>query len=99
MLSINQHFGKHCICHLQGKCVVGQVLESLGQAVGGELDLMVIGVAEERAAVQWERRILQTPDPKFLWQGVHWPNRLSHLHQDYRTRKRHQTGEPAVSGS
>jgi hypothetical protein len=28
MLSINQGFGKHYICHLQGECVVGRVLEA-----------------------------------------------------------------------
>jgi hypothetical protein len=32
MLSINQRFGKHCSCHLQGECVVGRVLEALYKA-------------------------------------------------------------------
>jgi hypothetical protein len=52
MLSIDQYFGKHCSCHLQGECVVGRVLETLGS----ELDLMVlIGGTEEWAIIQWER--------------------------------------------
>jgi hypothetical protein len=58
MLSINQRFGIHFSCHLQGECVcvVGLVLER--QAEGGELDLMVlIGGAEEWAAIQWEKSI------------------------------------------
>jgi hypothetical protein len=57
MLSINQCFGRHCCYHLQGKFVVGQVLEALSRA-GGELDLMVlIGRAEVWAAIQWEKGI------------------------------------------
>jgi hypothetical protein len=53
MLSIIQHFGKHCSCHLQRECVVvGRFWKRyIGQTVGGDLDLMVlIGGAEERAA-------------------------------------------------
>jgi hypothetical protein len=58
MLKIIQRFGKHCICHLQGEYVmVGRFWKPyIGQAIGGELDLMVlIGGAEERAAIQWEK--------------------------------------------
>jgi hypothetical protein len=32
MLSIDQHFGKHCIFHLHGECVVGRVVEALYRA-------------------------------------------------------------------
>jgi hypothetical protein len=54
MSSINQCFGKHCSCHLQGECVVRRVLEALYRAgPGGELHLMVlISRAEESAAPQ-----------------------------------------------
>jgi hypothetical protein len=55
MLKNIQCFGKHCSCHLQGKSVtVGHFWQSyIGQAVGGELDLMVlIGGAREHAAIQ-----------------------------------------------
>jgi hypothetical protein len=44
MLIVIQRFGKHCSCHLQGECLeVGCFLNSyIGQAVGGEYDLMVL---------------------------------------------------------
>jgi hypothetical protein len=44
MLSIIQHFDKHCSCHLQGECVVVRQFWKpyIGQAVGGKLDLMVL---------------------------------------------------------
>jgi hypothetical protein len=32
MLRINQRFGRHRSCHLQGECVVGRVLEALYRA-------------------------------------------------------------------
>jgi hypothetical protein len=53
MLKIIQHFSKHCSCHLQG-VMVGRFWQPyIGQAVGGDLDLMVlIGGAEGRAAIQ-----------------------------------------------
>jgi hypothetical protein len=57
MSKIIQRVGKHCSCHLQGESVmVGRFRWSyIGQAVGGELDLMaLIGGAEERTAIQWE---------------------------------------------
>jgi hypothetical protein len=39
VLRIIQRFGKHCSCHLQGDYVmIGLFLEALG----GELDLMVL---------------------------------------------------------
>jgi hypothetical protein len=60
MLRIIQCFSKHCSYHLQGECVeVGDFWKPyIGQAVGGELDLMVlIGGAEERAAIQWEKNM------------------------------------------
>jgi hypothetical protein len=50
---IIQAFGKHLSCHLQGDCVmVGSFWKPyIGQAVSGELHLMVlIGVAEELTA-------------------------------------------------
>jgi hypothetical protein len=65
MLKIIQRFGKHCSCHLQDECVVvGRFWKScIWQAVGGELDLtMLIGGAEERAAIQWEKRLSKTPN-------------------------------------
>jgi hypothetical protein len=55
MLKIFHRFGKHCICHFQGKYVAvgGFWKPYIEQALGGELDLMVlIGVVEERAAIQ-----------------------------------------------
>jgi hypothetical protein len=51
MLKIIQRFGKHCSCHLQGEYeMVGRFSKPyIGQAPGGELDLVVlIGGAEER---------------------------------------------------
>jgi hypothetical protein len=54
------HFGKPCICHLQGEfVVVGRFWKLyMGQTVGGELDLMaLIRGAEERAAIQWEKNV------------------------------------------
>jgi hypothetical protein len=44
MVKIIQRFGEHCICHLQEKCVmVGRFWKPyIRQAVGGELDLMVV---------------------------------------------------------
>jgi hypothetical protein len=51
MLRIVQRFGKHCNCHLQSEYVVAGCFWKpyIGQAVCGELDLMVlIGGAEER---------------------------------------------------
>jgi hypothetical protein len=50
MFRIFQCFGKHCSCHLQGECVlVGHFWKPyIGQAIHGELDLIVlIGGAEE----------------------------------------------------
>jgi hypothetical protein len=50
-----QRFGKHRSCHLHIEYVlVGRFWKPhTGQAVGGDLDLMVlIGGAEERAAIQ-----------------------------------------------
>jgi hypothetical protein len=50
MLKITQRFGKHFRCHLRGEYVmVGRFWKPyIGQAVGGELDLMVlIGEAED----------------------------------------------------
>jgi hypothetical protein len=55
MLRINQRFGKHCSCHLLGEYVMaGRFWKPyIGQAVDGELDLMVLtGGVEERAAIQ-----------------------------------------------
>jgi hypothetical protein len=60
MLIVIQRFGKHCSCHLQGEYVeAGRFWKPyIGQALGGEWDLMVlIGGAEERAAIQWEKRM------------------------------------------
>jgi hypothetical protein len=60
MLRINQRFGKHCSCRLQGEyLIIGRFWKPyIGQAIGGELGLMVlIGGAEERAAIQWEKSI------------------------------------------
>jgi hypothetical protein len=57
MFKIIKHFDKHYSCHLQGEYVmVGRFwMPFIGQAVGGELDLMVLtGEAEERAAIHWE---------------------------------------------
>jgi hypothetical protein len=51
----NKQTNKHCSCHLQGEYVlVGHFWKPyIGQAVGGELDLMVlIGGAEKWAAIQ-----------------------------------------------
>jgi hypothetical protein len=51
MLKIIERFGKHCSCHLQGEYVmVGRPWKHYtGQAVNGELDLMVlIGGVEEQ---------------------------------------------------
>jgi hypothetical protein len=56
MLRIVQRFGKHCGCQLQGECVIvgGFWKPYIGQAAGGELDLMVlIGGAEERAPIHF----------------------------------------------
>jgi hypothetical protein len=54
MMKIIQRFGKHCICHLPGEYVMVERFWQpyMGQAVFGELDLMVLirGV-EERAAI------------------------------------------------
>jgi hypothetical protein len=72
MLRIIQRFGKHYSCHLQGDCVeVGRIWKPyIGQAVGGELDLMVlIGGAEERADIQWEKSMWmrkRLPEPPNL---------------------------------
>jgi hypothetical protein len=55
MLKIIQHFGKHCNCHLQSEYVmVGHFwYPYTGQAVGGQLHLMVlIDGAEEFSAIQ-----------------------------------------------
>jgi phosphatidylinositol kinase/protein kinase (PI-3 family) len=55
VLKIIQHFSKHCSCHLQGESVmVGHFWQPyIGQAVGRELDSMVlIGQVEEWTAVQ-----------------------------------------------
>jgi hypothetical protein len=57
MLKIIQRFGKHCSCHLHGEYAVVRRFWKpyISDAVGGELDLMVlIGGAEERAAIQLE---------------------------------------------
>jgi hypothetical protein len=57
MSKIIESFGKHCSCHLQGECIkVGCFWEPcIGQAVGGEFDLVVlIGGAEERPDIRWE---------------------------------------------
>jgi hypothetical protein len=57
MFKIIQRFGKHCSYHLQDEFVMdGRFWKPyIGQVVGGELDSMVlIGGAEERAAIQWE---------------------------------------------
>jgi hypothetical protein len=57
MLRIIQRFAKHYSCHLQGEYVmVGHFRKPyIGQAVGGELDLLVLtGRAEQRAAIQLE---------------------------------------------
>jgi hypothetical protein len=35
MLSINQRFDKHYICHFEGECVVGWVLEALYRTGNG----------------------------------------------------------------
>jgi hypothetical protein len=56
MLKIIQCFGKRTSCHLQGEYIIIGRFRNLciGQAVGGVLNLMVlIGGAEERAAIQW----------------------------------------------
>jgi hypothetical protein len=44
MLKIIQRFGKHCSCYLQGEYViVGRFWKPyIGQAVGGEMYLMVL---------------------------------------------------------
>jgi hypothetical protein len=44
MLKIFERIGKHCSCHLQDEYVmVGRLwMPYIGQAVGGELDLMVL---------------------------------------------------------
>jgi hypothetical protein len=55
MLKIIKHFGKHCSSNLQGEYVKAGNFWKLyiGQAVGGELDLMeLIGGVEEQAAIQ-----------------------------------------------
>jgi hypothetical protein len=38
------YFGKHCTCHIQGECiVVGRFWKPyIGQAIGGDLDFMVL---------------------------------------------------------
>jgi hypothetical protein len=48
-LRIIKRFVKHCNCHLQGEHVmVGRFWKPyIGQAVGGELDLMVLIVGAE----------------------------------------------------
>jgi hypothetical protein len=54
MLRIMQRSGKNYSCHLQGECVVFRRFwkPCIGQAVSGELALMVLIVgAEERAAI------------------------------------------------
>jgi hypothetical protein len=56
MLRDIQRFGKHCSCHLQAEGWNPTNHKKIGQAVGGELYLMVlIGGAEERAAIQREK--------------------------------------------
>jgi hypothetical protein len=63
MLRINQHFGKHCSCHLQGEYVTdGHFWKPYkGQTVGGELELRVlIGGAEKQAAIQLEMNMWLT---------------------------------------
>jgi hypothetical protein len=42
MLSINQRFGRHYTCHLQGESIAGRVLKKsyIGQAVDGVSELM-----------------------------------------------------------
>jgi hypothetical protein len=54
ILKIIQRFGKHCICHLQGEYVmVGRFWQPyIGQAVGGELDSMVLIGRAEAEVVQ-----------------------------------------------
>jgi hypothetical protein len=57
MFKIIHCFGKHCSCHPQGESVmVGCFWQSyIGQAVGGEFDMMaLISGTEERAAIQQE---------------------------------------------
>jgi hypothetical protein len=54
MLKVFQLFVKHCSCHLQGKFVLEARFRKpyIGQAVGGELNVMVqIGGAEGWAAI------------------------------------------------
>jgi hypothetical protein len=60
MLRTVQHFGKHCMCHLQCDCIVfGHFWKSyVRQAVGGMLCLMVlVGGVEEWSTIQWEKSI------------------------------------------
>jgi hypothetical protein len=59
MPHINQHFGNHCISHLQGECVVQQVLGALHRAViHDKSDMMVVMTgAEEWATIHWDRNI------------------------------------------
>jgi hypothetical protein len=55
MSRINQRFGKECSCHLQsGYVMCGRFRKPhIGQAVGGELDFVVlIYGAQERAAIK-----------------------------------------------
>jgi hypothetical protein len=72
MLNIIQCFSKHCSCHLQGEYVMfGHFWKPyIGQAVGGELDLMVLnGWAEKWAASQDSLsyiRLLKTPNHYIL---------------------------------
>jgi hypothetical protein len=49
MLIVIQHFGRHCTLHLQGECRGWAFWKPyIGQAVGGEKDLVVlIGGVEE----------------------------------------------------
>jgi hypothetical protein len=55
MLKVIQHFGKHCTCHLQGKCVLVRCSwkSYIQQAVCGKWDMTdLIDRAGEWAAIQ-----------------------------------------------
>jgi hypothetical protein len=56
VLKIIRRFGKHCGCHIQGEYVIsGRFWKPyVGQAVGSDL-VLLIGGAEERAAIQLEK--------------------------------------------
>jgi hypothetical protein len=89
MLKIIQRFGKHCCCHLQGECVVvGPFWKSyIGQAVGCELDLMVlIGGAEEGCYPKGEEQLAPSNPTRHLLPALYKAsknNQPLHIRPEY----------------